>query len=62
MFLQIVLDLLIQLRKAFKMNMTANSVEVKVHVSARHRHAYIVTHNYMIGTVSSAQRRKKLSP
>jgi hypothetical protein len=35
MFLKIVLNLLIQLRKAFKVNMTANSVEVEVHISAR---------------------------
>jgi len=45
MFLKIVFDLLIQLRKAFKVNMTTNSVEVKVHISARHRHANIFGHN-----------------
>jgi len=36
MFLKIVLDLIIQLRKVLKVNMTTNSVEVKVHISARH--------------------------
>lgn len=36
MFLKIVLDLIIKLRKALKMNMTTNSVEVEVHISARH--------------------------
>jgi hypothetical protein len=34
MFLKIFLNLLIQMRKVFKVNMTANSVEVEVHVSA----------------------------
>jgi len=45
MLLKIIFDLLIQLRKAFKVNMTTNSVEVKVHISARHRHANIFGYN-----------------
>lgn len=33
-FLQIILNLLIQLRKAFEVNMTTNTMEVKMHISA----------------------------
>jgi hypothetical protein len=45
MFLKIVLDLIIQLRKALKVNMTTNSVEVKVHISARYRYSYMLSYN-----------------
>jgi hypothetical protein len=36
MFLKVVLDLIIQLRQTLKVNMATNSVEVEVHISARH--------------------------
>ena len=34
-FLQIILNLLIELRKSLEMNMTTNTMEVKMHISAR---------------------------
>ena len=42
-FLQMILNLLIELRKALEMNMTTNTMEVKMHISARDELTYTLS-------------------
>lgn len=56
MFPKIVLDLLIQLRKAFKVNVSTNSVKVKVHISARHMQTYLPTTLHDSSEQSTAEK------
>jgi hypothetical protein len=48
-FLQIILNLLIELRKALEVNMTTNTMEVKMHISAGDNlDTHLATKRYMI--------------